>query len=68
MNWERNTDFSEENIKMLNESQASGNIHPYTCDGSGEKCEKNTKGKEGKLTATKDGFICPCGNYKQEWW
>jgi len=77
-----NKDFSEENIKKLNEQQTSGKFHPYTCCGENvPECKRNqsyearrkgetipyTAENEGVLIATKDGWICPCGKYKQDW-
>lgn len=65
-----NLKYSEQkNIDILNQQQVSGKFHPYTCDRSHPDCEVNKQprdfSKDGVLIATKDGWICPCGNYKQ---
>lgn len=66
-----NTPFSEEHVKKLNEYQNSGRFHPYTCDRKAETCEVHQEprdySKDGVLIATTEGWICPCGKYKQNW-
>lgn len=56
--------ITEEQIKQLNKTQQEGKVHPYTCDRKGVNCqvEKN----DGVLIATLEGWICPCGEYKQK--
>lgn len=78
-----NKDFSEENVKRLNEAQNNGMGHPYTC-GSPEgiqECRRSksytardagekvpyTNENEGVLLATTSGWVCPCGKYTQNW-
>ncbi len=51
--------FTDDQITSLNEYQASGVFHPFTCGGSIE-CRTN-------LIATKEGWTCPNCNYTQEW-
>lgn len=69
--------FTDEQVKELNAYQAKGRFHPFTCIGQmKEQEDENGKFKErtrsicpdgGKLIATKDGWVCPCGEYKQDW-
>lgn len=59
--------FTEEQVKHLNEQQQSGKVHPYTCDRSSMNCQVRFNEGDGILLATTDGWICPCGNYKQKW-
>jgi hypothetical protein len=61
--------WTKEKIDELNATQKSGKFHPYTCDRKSEKCEVNISPrdytKDGVLIATEEGWICPCGNYRQ---
>ena len=59
--------FTEEQVKHLNEQQKSGKVHPYTCDRSSMNCQLRFNEGDGILLATIDGWVCPCGNYKQNW-
>ncbi len=64
-----NKEFSQEKIDELNKQQLDNNYHPYTCDRRSKCCEVNQdKTKNGVLIATTDGWICPCGKYKQNWY
>jgi len=73
---------TQETIDFMNKQQERGSYHPYTCCSpsdikeckrqlsynkrqNGEIIEYN-KDNEGILTATLEGWICPCGKYKQE--
>jgi len=67
--------FTPEQVEALNKYQKSGAFHPFTCGISSlpvrsykpnPNCEKSNNG-EGILIATAEGWICPCGNYKQNW-
>lgn len=51
--------FTDEQVKNLNEFQAAGYIHPYTCgnDHDGDRI----------LIATNAGWICPSCNYTQNY-
>jgi hypothetical protein len=64
--------FTPEKIKELNEHQQNNSYHPYTCDRNYEECEVYTVprdySKDGVLIATEEGWICPCGKYKQNWY
>jgi len=62
--------WSDEKINNLNKYQKSGMYHPYTCGGplfADGFCERRSQNGEGILIPTKDGFICPCGKYTQDW-
>jgi rubrerythrin len=48
--------WPDEFVDQLNENQHNGKYPPYVCD----KCE-------GVMIATKDGWICPKCNHKQDW-
>lgn len=65
------TPFTQEQVDKLNNYQKSGKFHPYTCSKSFEECEVNQmpkdNSKDGILTATESGWVCPCGKYKQDW-
>lgn len=54
--------FSDEQVIKLNEFQKSKRFHPFTCGG----CDRN-RDDQGILIATNDGWVCPCGKYKQDW-
>ncbi len=70
--------YNKEQIELLKEFQEV-NKHPYTCDGYSDNCFRRKaysdrlEGKtadfndknEGVLIVTSNGFICPCGDYKQ---
>ena len=69
--------FTNEQVNNLNEYQSLGIGHPFTCGGqpteftdeSGTFTEKSRENcpNEGTLIATNDGWVCPCGKYKQDW-
>ena len=63
--------FNKEQIDALNKYQNSGRFHPFTCDRGEKECEVNIRprdySKDGVLIAVEDGWICPCGKYKQDW-
>lgn len=73
--------YRQEHIDSLNERQKSGKVHPYTCSGHNiAECKRSeaykkrhngeevlyTNENEGILIATKNGWICPCGKYTQQ--
>jgi hypothetical protein len=75
--------FSEEQVNNLNEFQTLGKVHPFTCCGGDNvpECKRNmsynrrrngeevpySDENEGVLIATKNGWVCPCGKYTQNW-
>lgn len=51
--------FTDDQVKSLNEYQAAGIMHPFTC---GNGCRNSV------LQATNEGWICPGGcGYTQDW-
>lgn len=54
--------FTEDQVTLLNAYQTNGLFHPFTCC-SFNGCDRSDK----KLIATKSGWVCPCGLYKQKW-
>ena len=69
--------FTKEQVEALNNFQKDGRFHPFTC-GSPEDIAECLVAKndveilaiglnEGILIASEDGWICPCGQYKQDW-
>lgn len=63
------TNFTKEIVEQLNKRQQKEKYHPYTCDRSFFECEtKHNHLKDGVLIATENGWICPCGKYKQNWY
>ena len=63
--------FTDEEIENLKKRQNNGRFHPYTCDRHAEECEVNVEprdySKDGVLIPTREGWVCPCGKYKQDW-
>ena len=63
--------FSKSQVNRLNKAQTNRLVHPYTCNKSVSECEVNQEprdySKDGILIATREGWICPCGKYKQDW-
>ena len=65
--------WSDEEVENLKEYQTSGAFHPYTCNRGFPECEVKTSkingvrdwSKDGVLIPTNEGFVCPCGKYKQ---
>jgi hypothetical protein len=58
--------FTNEQVEKLNKYQMSGVMHPFTCMGA-KGCKRSEQENEGLLTATNDGWVCPCGKYRQDW-
>ncbi len=55
--------FTNEQVERINKFQESNAFHPYTCMGA--YCNRIPYG--GRLIATNEGFVCPCGKYTQDW-
>ncbi len=58
--------FTEDQVDKLNDYQESERGHPFTCCGE-DNCRRPLKFNNGILIATTEGWICPCGKYKQDW-
>lgn len=54
--------FTDEQVAKLNEWQHCGKVHPFTCPGGKPDCAGHRE-----LIATKDGWVCHCGDYRQDW-
>lgn len=54
-----------ERIKELQEMQNNPMLHGYTCPGNNEFC-RTSKYNDGLLIPTPEGWVCPCGEYKQK--
>jgi hypothetical protein len=54
--------WTEEKVAALNARQANDQVHPYTCPGDFPQCESQRN-----LIATRHGWVCQCGRYKQGW-
>jgi len=57
--------FTDEQVEALNKWQNAGYVPDFTC--CGEYCTRSEENNEGKLIATPDGWVCPCGQYTQDW-
>lgn len=53
--------WTDDEVRSLNEYQASGVMHPFTCENDdADYCAS-------VLTATPAGWICPDCDYTQNW-
>ena len=57
--------FTNYQIDLLNSYQNDNKYHPFTCPDDG--CNKRKRLDNGKLLVSKEGLICPCGKYKQDY-
>ena len=53
-------------VEQLNKQQKEGKFHIYTCDRNHSECQVDLN--DGVLIATENCWICPCGNYKEDWY
>ena len=62
-----NNMWSQEKIDELNWRQENAPVKPLTCDRSAIECEVTLSPStcEGVLIATENGWVCPCGKFKQ---
>lgn len=58
--------FTPEQVEALKLWQSSGSFHPFTCC-SYDGCKRMKQPNEGELIPTEEGWVCPCGKWKQEW-
>lgn len=56
--------FNTEQVQSLNEYQAMGAMHPFTCGNDG--CPGKAAGNS-SLVATRRGWVCPSCRYTQAW-
>ena len=74
--------WTDKEVQILNWNQQNGQGHPFTCGGkNAPSCLRNksyedrhngipvpyTSNNEGILIATNTGWVCPCGEYTQDW-
>lgn len=60
--------FTEEQVEALNNYQQESGFHPFTClHNLHNECGRSNKDEEGVLIASKEGWICPCGKWRQDW-
>jgi hypothetical protein len=59
--------FTVEQVESLNEYQAAGVFHPFTCGRCRDADETFPMTDEHLLTATVDGWRCPTCDYEQDW-
>lgn len=54
-------------VRILEARQKNPNRHPFTCGGpdGAIECERRKGTGEGVLIPTPEGWVCPCGAYKQ---
>ena len=57
--------FTPEQVEALNHWQHSGKIHPFTCGGN--RTDELHLDGQGVLVATREGWVCPYCDYKQDW-
>lgn len=58
----KKTPWNDALVEQLNARQQDKRFHPYTCPGDLPDCNKHRT-----LIATPDGWVCACGEYKQDW-
>lgn len=54
--------WSVKQVAALNAMQEDDRSHGYTCPGEHPVCANHRK-----LIATKAGWVCQCGAYRQDW-
>jgi len=59
-------EITEEELIRLKFHQEDSCFHPFTCCGF-DGCVRSEQENDGALNPTKDGWVCPCGKYKQEY-
>lgn len=54
--------FTPKQVEQLNRRQHDTRFHPYTCPGDKPCCAGARD-----LVATREGWVCACGEYRQTW-
>ena len=62
----RKAPWTEEEVDNLRKFQSLEWVHPFTCCGH-KNCERTEREDQGVLIPTAEGWVCPCGKYKQDW-
>jgi hypothetical protein len=65
--------WDDATVAALNRWQAAGFVHPFTCGGERSDAVHRYyalaqgQGDRGILVATRDGWVCPACDYRQDW-
>jgi hypothetical protein len=61
--------FTKEQVESLKMYQNNLEMHHFTCCSPDNipECQRRNKVNEGELIPTEEGWVCPCGKYKQDW-
>jgi len=59
--------FTDEQVIKLNEYQHAGKFHPFTGIPKDMGSRRDCPDAECLLKATNAGWVCPCGDYTQDW-
>lgn len=54
--------WTDAQVELLKQWQEHGMVHPFTCPGERPECKGHRE-----LIPTNDGWVCNCGEYKQDW-
>lgn len=54
--------WTPEQVAALNAYQERGEYHPFTCPGEHDACDGRRE-----LVAGAGGWVCKCGQYRQNW-
>jgi hypothetical protein len=57
--------FTKDEVESLKMYQNHLEAHPFTCGSFA--CDRSTRPDAGKLIPSEEGWVCPCGKYKQNW-
>lgn len=58
--------FTDDQVEALNKYQTGTSFHPFTCC-SYDDCKRGSQDDQGILIASNEGWVCPCGKWKQNW-
>ena len=61
--------FSKEQVESLKMYQNHLEMHPFTCGSPDDiqECHRRNGMNEGILIPMEEGWVCPCGQYRQNW-
>lgn len=61
--------FTDDQVEKLKKYQENGIMHPFTCCSPENisDCQRKNGTSDGHLIPSNEGWICPCGQYKQNW-
>jgi len=58
--------WTDEQVENLKKWQVHPFAHPFTCC-SHDDCDRLNQPNEGALIPSNEGWVCPCGKWKQNW-